>query len=1011
MPAPRHSPGDLVALSADPAIQGAVVAVDRSGPEVRYQVFHDGAPRWYYESQLSAAVGAADPPLHWAPPAEVRARLSAAVLRNPTSDDLFSLEQGDIDFIPYQFRPVLKLLQADRPRLLIADEVGVGKTIEACLILRELRARRRVETAMVVCPRALVVEGKWQSELRRFGERFTPLDSRWLRHCIGEAELDGEWPRQFANCILPYSLFRRDLLFGDGGKRSSRRRKGLVDLDPAPKLDLLIVDEAHHLRNADTYTHLGVAHLCAHAETVVFLTATPVQLASDDLFTLLNLLRPDLVIDHAAFEHMAAPNPHINRAVSALRKADEGWRDVAREALDAGLATPWGAQFLPQSDGWFAVQAALDDESDVAQRVAGIRGLERMHSFDGLINRTRRRDIGEFAVRKPETVQVTFTEAQAELYDAVVDLQRRMFARQFTGLPVRFFMTTLLRQAASSLFGLAPFVGDVLSRRFASLAEELSEQGEFDQESEFLEALAAEIQGVVAMADRLGEDDTKYDSLERLVRDKQASNNDRLLVFSTFRHTLRYLHRRLSAAGIRVGLVHGAVPDDERRSLRARFADSESPDSVQILLSSEVGCEGLDYQFCDTLVNYDLPWNPMRIEQRIGRLDRYGQKSAIVAVYNLVTPGTIDFDIYYRCLMRIGVFEHSVGGCEAILGELSAEITDLATQLRLSDDERRAKLQQAADNGHRLLLEQDELEQRQHELFGVGIPNQDEAVERARNPWIEPEALRELVDCYVCTRGSGAPRGRGAGLHWRFSPSNELRALLRQDYRRTAEPADRREFESYRRWLDGPGGSLELAFSREERDRHPEAELIAPGHPLLRQAAAWFDDGAKVWTESRGESGPATVGVYSWHTLGIRDRYDVRLVSDLDLPESAPVGAILSAPPTDEPRGGVPDTESIEAAVHTQWQAERAVHRRQVAETAERRQSSLAASHLARLAVLDELIANASDDRIRRMRQSQRTAAVVDYEERLEALQRSAHRADILVDLEALVRLSGEEIE
>ena len=96
------------------------------------------------------------------------------------------------------------------------------------------------------------------------------------------------------------------------------------------------------------------------------------------------------------------------------------------------------------------------------------------------------------------------------------------------------------------------------------------------------------------------------------------------------------------------------------------------------MLFSEIGCEGLDYQFCDCIVNYDLPWNPMRVEQRIGRIDRKGQKSESVAIINLITPGTVDADIYERCLVRIGVFNNALGGSEEILGEITREIRNIA---------------------------------------------------------------------------------------------------------------------------------------------------------------------------------------------------------------------------------------------------------------------------------------------------------------------------------------------
>src|SRR5262249_40898738 len=155
--------------------------------------------------------------------------------------------------------------------------------------------------------------------------------------------------------------------------------------------------------------------------------------------------------------------------------------------------------------------------------------------------------------------------------------------------------------------------------------------------------------------------DPKVDAFLRVVLDKSERPNNKALVFSTFRHTLAYLDRHTRDRGLRVGLVHGQVPDDERADLRRRFALSkEDADAMDVLLSSEVGCEGLDFQLCDFLVNYDLPWNPMRIEQRIGRIDRYGQQSETVAIVNFVTPGTVDADIYERCLTRIGVFQQAV---------------------------------------------------------------------------------------------------------------------------------------------------------------------------------------------------------------------------------------------------------------------------------------------------------------------------------------------------------------
>jgi ATP-dependent helicase HepA len=136
---------------------------------------------------------------------------------------------------------------------------------------------------------------------------------------------------------------------------------------------------------------------------------------------------------------------------------------------------------------------------------------------------------------------------------------------------------------------------------------------------------------------------TKVNAFIKVMQDKRQLPNNKALVFSTFRHTLAYLAEHLQRANFRFGLIHGGIPDEERAELRRRFAlPKTDADALDVLLSSEVGCEGLDFQFCDFLVNYDLPWNPMRIEQRIGRIDRYGQPSEAVAIVNFVTPGTVD---------------------------------------------------------------------------------------------------------------------------------------------------------------------------------------------------------------------------------------------------------------------------------------------------------------------------------------------------------------------------------
>ena len=247
--------GQIVYLKSDPSLRGAVVEVLPGKVENRIKIFVDGNIQICYASQLQAEDQRDDDFVPFSRD-QFHAYLTALQIRYPGLSTLYSLNAARVDFIPYQFRPVLRFIRSDRPRLLIADGVGVGKTIEAGLIIRELQARREINSILIVCPRPLVTERKWELEMKRFDERFTHLDGNTLRYCIKEMDLNGEWPDQHRKTILPYSLFDEVLLHGLTDSR--KRRKGLLDLDPPPRFDLVIVDEAHHIRNQETYAHKAI---------------------------------------------------------------------------------------------------------------------------------------------------------------------------------------------------------------------------------------------------------------------------------------------------------------------------------------------------------------------------------------------------------------------------------------------------------------------------------------------------------------------------------------------------------------------------------------------------------------------------------------------------------------------------------------------------------------------------------------------------------------------------------
>ncbi|MDE0514463.1 MAG: helicase-related protein [Gammaproteobacteria bacterium] len=633
----EFSPGQLVTLKADPAIKGAVIEVLPGQPENRIKVFVEGNIQTYYASQLKVE-DSLDDEINYLSCEQFHAFLTALQIRQPGLSTLYSLNAARVDFIPYQFRPVLRFIRSDRPRLLIADGVGVGKTIEASLILRELQARRDINSVLIICPRPLVTERKWQSEMKRFDERFTHLDGKDLRYCINEMDLEGVWPGRHRNVILPCSLLDEALLYGSEKTRRRKHVKGLLDLGPPPCFDLVIVDEAHHIRNTSTYSHQAVRFFCDHAEAAVFLTATPIQLGSHDLFVLLNTLRPDLIQDEDTFRHMAEPNPYINQAVNYVRAQESKWTTKAVKALDKAGATPWGRALLERSPEFNRIRQRLAEGSIAPdERVQLISDIEALHTFSGIINRTRRRDIGTFTIRKPETVVVDFTPEQRLLHDELLQVQAEIFASLHGDINVKFMMSTIRRQAASCLYGLVPFLEDILNRHVDELERVEKDHEMTEPQNNVFNAIHSQIQNTLTNARALHPYDPKYERLRNIIEDKQTLPNNKIILFSSFRHTLSYLYVRIKSDNFRVEMVHGGTPDEERMALRGRFEKPRGDaDSLDILLFSEIGCEGLDYQFCDCIVNYDLPWNPMRVEQRIGRIDRKGQKTESVVIFNMI---------------------------------------------------------------------------------------------------------------------------------------------------------------------------------------------------------------------------------------------------------------------------------------------------------------------------------------------------------------------------------------
>jgi superfamily II DNA or RNA helicase len=1010
---PQFKVGDLVSPRSKPGVLLPVLEVILGGVEPRYRVFENNAKATYYESQLQATAQPQDE-RRALTARELQACLTSLHLLSPSTAKLLSLRSGRVQFVPYQYRPVLKLIRADRPRLLIADEVGVGKTIEAGLIIKELRARMDIASVLVICPKALVAERKWFTEMKRFDEQFTALDGPMLRHCLQETHLEGEWPEQYSRAILPFSLFDSALVFGQNGRgrrRGKARDTGLLALDPPPKFDLVIVDEAHHIRNTNI-THHGVRYFCDNAQAVVMLTATPVQMGSDDLFTLLNVLRPDLIIDRPSFEQMAEPNRHVNEAVRHCRTAGAAWQRDARTSLDAAADTAWGRMFIRPSPVFQSIYERLKNEPlGDTERVGLTRSVEDLYTFSGLINRTRRRDIGSFTTRNPETLTVEFTPAQQGLHDDVLGVIQRILARCHGHQNVKFMMTTVRRQAASCLHGLTPLLSDILSRNLDRLElleasdSDLLEASDSEDEPDFgfVSQVRSDIEALLERAARLTPPDPKVEAFLSVVLGKSRLPNNKALVFSTFRHTLAYLERNTQDRGLRVGLIHGHVPDDERADLRRRFAlPKGDPDAIDVLLSSEVGCEGLDFQFCDFLVNYDLPWNPMRIEQRIGRIDRYGQPSETVAIINFVTPGTVDADIYERCLSRIGVFQHAVGGSEEILGKITRDLHDIAESFTLTPAERALRLQQLADNSIRQIREEQELEARQSELFGLNVPSQawQEEIRAAETHWLSASAIQGSVATYLAHRsGSDTEHILGDRPLKTLRLNQDTRNYLLEDYRslpRSTDPASR----EWEKWLKGTHPTLPVTFEQETAAENQKAVYLTVAHPLVRQAARFLELKEPAYAvlacSSAVLAGTHVFAVYRWVKDGVRpDESLVVVANDLQVEEALFTLLQAARDGVSAPLPTATECDALDARHHLKWSEARTKHISANRLLVEHRVQSLTVSHRARGSAIKDQIARATDEKIRAMKESELARADADFERRMADLRRAADSGDI----------------
>ncbi|NMR21144.1 helicase-related protein [Cellulomonas fimi] len=803
---------DMVRIAGVDA-PGRVRRVTATPAGYRIEVAIDGEIRHVGEASIERIDGDPRDPKFWleqgpAPAADIALTLTWTKLRKPLSNVLYSFQASKTIFRAYQFIPALKMLNSPTGRLLIADEVGLGKTIEAGIVWCELEQRSPLRRTLVVVPSSLTL--KWQREMRRrFDRQLEVIRPREL-DVLADQLLDGADP-EFHAIVSLESL-----------RTATETLERLTRIPP--RFDLVIVDEAHALRNVGTRSNLLGALLSDWADHLLFLSATPINLRSEDLYNLLTLLDDGMFPDVDVFRQQLEPNQHLN-AISRLiaQRADVS---AARTELDAVARTTFGKTISARPD-FGRLKALLGGTLNLndAER-SEIKGLvAELNTLSTVLSRTRKVDVPDAkAIREVHEVRVDWSGAEKDYYDSVVGYY--MARALAAGTPPGFAMQMPLRQAASCLAA----TQETLRTRDASLFRNSIDDSDEDPE----EVAFEELNDIPVLARPLGRD-SKFEALLEKLVDLRRQGIRQAMIFSTFRGTISYLMERLGAADFDVRAMHGGVKMEERQPI----IDDFRAGVFDILVVSEVGSEGLDFEFCNVLVNYDLPWNPMRVEQRIGRLDRFGQQHEKILIINMHVPGTIESDIIARLYTRIGIFQDSIGDLEPILRD---EFRDVATRLldpRLTPEQRARRADEIALAIETRSAQIKKLETERATLTTIDQLKIDGMTESgpADGRYVGASEIESIMDRLMRATGATLGPARRKGV-WVLRGNSELAERFFQ-VRRRERKADRGSkypvaaLEAKLR----AGEPLEVTFDAELASRH-DVELLSARHPLVDVALA-----------------------------------------------------------------------------------------------------------------------------------------------------------------------------
>lgn len=553
-------------------------------------------------------------------PARLDAFLDAVRWGAASTADVRSLQapfRSGIDIEDYQLDPVVRAIQMARANLLIADDVGLGKTIEAGLVIQELIVRHRARTVLVVCPSSLQIQ--WRDQMRdKFGLEFRIVDTDLMKHLRRSRGLHVNPWNHFPRLITSIDYLKRD-------RPLRLMREILSDGQTYPrKFDILVVDEAHNVAPSgrgkyatDSMRTAAIRLITPHFEHKLFLTATPHNGYQESFTALLELL------DSQRFARGVEPD---------------------RRQLNAVMVRRLKSELPPHWDG----SRRFPERKLKAMEVTYTEAEKQAHRW----------------LRKYTKLRLDNAQDHTEQYATTFVL--KLLKKRLFSSPQAFKLTLeqhvkTLRRAKPDRTRKARPTMSVLQRQVSKMEEDFADDDVFEESTDDAVATATRTFGQLTAdeedllrkmqewaASASARPDSKTAELIRWLHETVKPNGKwsdrRVIIFTEYRATQKWLMEILASGGLtsgnRVMMLYGGMDSDKRETIKAAFQARPDQSPVRILLATDAASEGIDLQnHCSRLVHFEIPWNPNRLEQRNGRIDRHGQKADEVLVYHFVSEG------------------------------------------------------------------------------------------------------------------------------------------------------------------------------------------------------------------------------------------------------------------------------------------------------------------------------------------------------------------------------------